>query len=173
MAGKRGSLYNLYRLLEVTAMVQEVSLTTARNLSPFFDEAVRRGRPVMIVRGGRERGLLVSREAMLRMLSAYRLHVNVLPEDGGGFTLWLRELNIAGSGPTLAEARADLLSAVQSYVKDYHQEFDFYRHLPDLVAQEPYVILLSLAKDDAQLIEMLFGAETPDESPLASNSPVG
>jgi hypothetical protein len=139
------------------AMVREINLTAARNLSPLFDEAVRRERPVMIVRGGRERGLLVSRAAMLRLLESYRFQVNVLPEEEGGYTLWLPELKLAGSGPTLRAARQELLAAVRSYVRDYFEQFDFYRHLPDLAAQEPYVVRLSLAQDEAELMAMLFG----------------
>lgn len=37
------------------AMVRAVDLTTARNLSPLFDGAVRKEQPVMITRHGRER----------------------------------------------------------------------------------------------------------------------
>jgi hypothetical protein len=146
-----------------TTGVREVSLTKARNLSPLFDEAVRRERPVVIVRGRRERGVLLSREAMLRLLVPYQFHVNVLPEDEGGFTLWLRELNIAGTGACLHDARSDLLAAARSYIRDYLEQFDFYRHLPDLAAQEPYILRLSLAQDDAEVIEMLFGSRTPAE----------
>lgn len=140
-------------------MVEEVSLTAARNLSPLFDRAVRREQPVMIVRGGKERGLLVARDTILRVLAAYRFHVDVLPEEEGGFTLWLKELNIGGFGATLTDARQELLSAVRSYVRNYLEEFDFYRHLPEMVQQEPYVLRLSLAKDDAELRAMLFGPE--------------
>ena len=155
------------------SLVREVSLTTARNLSPLFDEAVRREHPVMIVRGRRERGLLVSREAMLRVLGRYQFHVDVLPEDDGGFTLWLRELNVGGTARSLREARHGLLAAVRSYVQDYIQQFDFYRHLPDLAAQEPYVLRLSLAQDDAELVEMLFGAPSPEDERSPKAPPAG
>lgn len=163
-------------------LVREVNLTTARNLSPLFDEAVRKGLPVMVVRGRRERGLLLSRETLLRALTLYQFTVSVLPEDDGGYTLWLRELNIAGTGADLRAARQDLLAALRSYVTDYWQQFDFYRHLPDLAAQEPYVLRLSLAKDDAELVEMLFGAASaasaagvnaPSEAGSAEASAVG
>ena len=83
----------------------------------------------------RERGVLLSRDALLRVLAPYRFRVNVLPEDDGGYTLWLRELNVAGSGRTLSQARQDLLAAVRSYVRDYSQHVDFYRHLPDRPAR--------------------------------------
>ena len=145
------------------SLLREVNLTDARNLSPLFDEAVRREHPVLIVRNRREWGLLLSRDAARRVLESYRFHVNVLPEDDGGFTLWLGELNIGAFGRTLREARQALLGAVRSYTKDYAEGFDLYRHLPDRARQEPYILRLSLAADDAGLLEMLFGAETAPE----------
>lgn len=145
-------------------MMQEVNLTTARNLSPLFDEAVRKEHPVMIVRSGRERGLLLSREMLLRVLAAYKFHVDVLPEGDEGFSLWLKELNMGGTGHSLKEARQALLSAVRSYIQDYVAHFDFYRHIPDLAAQEPYVLRLSLARDDVELVEILFGPKKEENA---------
>jgi hypothetical protein len=143
-------------------LLHSVNLTKARELSPLFNEAVVDERPVVITRGARDRAVLASRDSMERMLAAYQVHVDVLPEDEGGFSLWALELDIGGTGPSLEAARADLLSAVRSYVRDYRQQFSFYRHLPDIAAKEPYVFRLSLAKDDAELIRLLFGGqETP------------
>ncbi|MDO8671837.1 MAG: hypothetical protein Q7O66_10470 [Dehalococcoidia bacterium] len=142
---------------EERTMVREVNLTTARNLSPIFDEVVRKEHPVMIVRGCHERGLLVSRETLLRVLNQYEFHVDLLPEDDDSFTLWLKELETGGTGRTLPEARQDLLSSVRSYVRNYLQQFDFNRHLPYMARQEPHVLRLSLAKNDSELIEMIFG----------------
>jgi hypothetical protein len=34
---------------------------------------------------------------LLRLLSSYRFHVDVIPEDIGDFTLWLRELTTQNS----------------------------------------------------------------------------
>ena len=144
---------------ESKSMLHEVTLTAARNLSPIFDEAVRARRPVMIVRGHKERGLLVAEDSMRRLLAAYTLHVDIIPEETGRFTLWLRELNVTGGGASLREARKDLVSAVRSYVDHYRQESDWYRHVPEKVAQEPYVLLVSLAKDDDDISRMLFGDE--------------
>jgi len=144
-------------------MLHEVNLTTARNLSPLFDEAVERERPVMIVRGGLQRGLLLSRDALLRLLAPYEFDVDVLPEEDGNFTLWLGELDIGGHGPTLRDARQDLLAAIRSYVRDYASQFDFLRHLPDKARQEPYILRLSLTRDDADLIVTLFGGVPPPE----------
>lgn len=149
------------------APLHTVTLAHAHDLSPLFDEAVRNEQPVIIVRGGQERGLLVSQEALLRMLAAYQLHVDVLSEDDSGFTLWLRELDLGGHGQTLREARQALLAAIRSYARDYFAQFGFFRHLPDKARQEPYVVRLSLAKNDAELLEMLFGSEArSDAAPL-------
>lgn len=148
-------------------MLHSVNFTDARKFSSsLFDEAVRDEQPVVIVRGKREHGMLVSRDSVARLLAPYRIQVDVLPEDDGGFTLWALELDVGGTGPTLASARDELLSAVRSYVRDYHQQFSFYRHLSDMAAKEPYVLRLSLAEDDAELIELLFGEQAAQVPPV-------
>jgi hypothetical protein len=125
---------------------------------------VRKEQPVIITRGSRERGLLVAHDQLLRLLAPYRFRVDVLPEDEGGLTLWLNELEIGGHGASLAEARADLVSAVRAYIANYLRQFYFYRHLPDLARLEPYVLRLALARDDPELLDTLFGegAAVPD-----------
>src|SRR2546422_2038275 len=97
--------------------LRQVNLTEARNLSPLFDEAVRQQHPVLIVRNRREWALLLARDSMLRMLASYRFHVHVLPEDNG-FTLWIDELDIGAGGPTLRQARQELLAAARSHAQD-------------------------------------------------------
>lgn len=149
-------------------VLREVNLTSARNLSPLFDEAVRYEHPVMIVRGRRERGVLLSRDAVLRLLAGNRFHVDVIPEDVDGFTLWVRELDVGAHGATVRAARDRLLAAVRAYATDYVRQFDLFRHLPDKAVQEPYVLRVSLAKDDAELVEMLFG---PAESTTTETVP--
>ena len=153
--------------------LHEVNLTEARNLSPLFDEAVRDEHPVVIGRHQREWGVLLSRAALLRLLASYHFHVHVLPEDTGAFTLWLDELNIGASGESLREARQALLDAVRAYVTDYFREFDFYRHLPDLACQEPYVLRLSLARDDSSLVDLLFAADLTPPTSASSRSTLG
>jgi len=148
-------------------MLHSEKFTEARRkFSRLFDEAVRDELPVVIVRGEREHGMLISRDAILRLLAPFRLHVDVLPEDEGGFTLWLRELDIGGTGPSLQAARDELLSTVWDYARDYHQQFAFYRHLPEMAAKEPYVLRLSLAQTEAELLDVLFG----DDSPTSASS---
>lgn len=144
-------------------LVRHVNLTAARNLSPLFDEAVRKDHPVVITRGRHEYALLMSRNQARRLLQAYTFHMDVLPEDeDGGFTLWVRELDIGECGASLPEARDRLLETVRDYVRHYMERWDFYRHLPDRAAQEPWVRRLSLTESDADLIGLLF---EPVEAP--------
>ena len=138
-------------------MLHSEKFTQARSkFSQLFDEVVKEELPVLIERGGRQHGLLVARDALLRLLAPFRMHVDVLPEDDGGFTLWLRELDIGGTGPSLKDARADLVSAVRSYVRDYWRQFALYRRLPDMSTKEPYVLRLSLADSEQDLVNVLF-----------------
>jgi hypothetical protein len=157
-------------MTQESAGLRSVNLTEARNLSPLFDEAVRHEQPVLIVRNRREWGVLVSRDAMLRMLESYRFHAHVVPEDDGSFTLWLDELELGAHRPTLYEARQELLATIRSYLSDYRAQFDFYRHLPDRASQEPYVVRLSLARDDAELLDMLFPAAAEDAELLRATA---
>jgi len=71
-------------------------------------------------------------------------------------------LNIAEDGDSLLDARRNLLAGVRSYVRHYFDRWDMYKHMPDMRAQEPYVVRLSLADTDDELITMLF--EPPHES---------
>jgi Antitoxin of toxin-antitoxin, RelE / RelB, TA system len=148
-------------------MLHSEKFTDARSkFSTLFDEAVQNELPVVIARGRHEQGLLVARDALQRMLAPFSFHADVIPEDEGGFTLWLRELDIGGTGSTLKEARAELVSATYSYVRDYWQQFGLYRHLPDMSAKEPYVLRLSLADTEQELLDVLFGGiSAPDPSP--------
>ncbi len=90
--------------------------------------------------------------------------VHVIPEEEtGGYTLWIDELNIGEYGETLSEARDALLGAVRSYVCDYLDWYVFYRNFRDKVGQYPYILRLSLVRDDAELRRLLFAPMLDDE----------
>ena len=161
-------LYVLYRMhREVEPMPAQFSLTNARaQLSTVFNRAVRDERPSMISRQGGEQGVLMSRAALLRLLEHNRFHVDVLPEDDGSITLWVRELDLGENAPTLREARAALIESVKQFVADYEARFGLYRHFTDWLAREPYVRRLSLAQDDEEVWAMLAPApETGSAEP--------
>ena len=148
-------------------ILEHVTVTQARNLMPVFDAVVREERPVVITRYKRDEAVLLSRARLSRLLEGFTFHVAVIPEPDGGFTLAIRELNIAEDGATLHEARRNLLDGVRSYVRHYFDMWDMYKHMPDMRAQEPYVMRLSLAETDNELIGMLFGSGQPHEQAAA------
>jgi hypothetical protein len=139
-------------------MLDSVNVSEARKFASIFARAVHDERPVKIVRYKREQGVFVSRAQLLRALDHWRVTVDVVPEESGGFTLWVRELNMGSHGATLAEARTALLHDVRSYVRHYFKMWDMYRHMSDTQAQMPYVLRLSLADDDKELAQLLFGS---------------
>ncbi len=150
-------------------MIREVNVTEARKLiSQIFDEAVKGGRPVAVVRDRKDEGLFLAREVVGRVLESYQLHVEITPHEGSrGFTLWVPELRVVAEGASAREARQNLLAAVRAYVRDYFDQFDFYKHLVDKLEQQPYVLRLSLARDDAELLGMLFGRKPTEKSSSA------
>lgn len=140
-------------------MLPQSTLNTTPNLSSVLVGAVADQHPAILSRGEREHGVLVERDQLLRMLAPYELHVDVIPEEEvGGFTLWLRELALGEYGSTLAEARDLLLDGVRSYIDHYFTEIKLFRQSPDRAVQEPYILRLSLAKGDDELLGMLFPA---------------
>ncbi len=89
------------------------------------------------------------------MLERFTFHVSVIPEETGGFTLWVRELDVGAHGATLQDARRALLESVRSYVRHYFMRWEMYRHVSETEAQLPYVMRLSLADDDKELGRIL------------------
>ncbi len=138
-------------------MLEHVTVTQARNLMPVFDTVMHDERPVMITRYKRDEAVLSSRAQFARLLESFTFHIKVIPEPDGAFTLAIRELNIAEDGDSLLDARRNLLTGVRSYVRHYFDRWDMYKHMPDMRAQEPYMVRLSLADTDDELITMLFG----------------
>jgi len=138
-------------------MLESVDVSEARDFAPVFDKAVREERPLKIVRHEREQGILLQRTQLLHTLEHLRFTVDVIPEETGGFTLWVRELDLGVHEATLKEARMVLLSGVRSYVRHYFDMWDMYRHAANTQTQMPYVLPLSLADDDKELAQVLFG----------------
>lgn len=136
--------------------VDEVTLTEARNLSPWFERAVGEERPVRIVRGRRDHALLVSASLLERLLASYQFTILTETDPDYAHSFNIIELDIHATGPTLERARDNLVALVRDYVQEYIEQFGFYRRIPEFAVQEPYIRRLSLARDDAELSAMLF-----------------
>ena len=140
------------------SMLESVTASQARHFGRLFDRAVRQDRPLKIVRWKRDVAILSSEALLRQLLERCIVHVNVIPEETGEFSLWVPELNVGAHGETLAEARGALLSAVRSYVQHYFVRWDVYRYVDETAEQLPYVMRLSLAEDDKDLARLLFGS---------------
>jgi len=154
-------------------MLESVNVTQARNFAAVFDKAVQQERPVKIVRYNRKReqGVFVSRVQLLQSLEHLWPTVDVIPEETGGFTLWVRELVLGAHGVTIGEARSALIHDIRSYVRHFFASWGMYRHMTDMQAQMPYVLRLSLADDDKELARMLFGIASPIAKETAETRP--
>jgi hypothetical protein len=84
--------------------------------------------------------------------------VDYLPdEDGMG--LWVNDLEIGAHGTDVAEARSKLIEEVRAYVANFLGELPVYLTWLDRARLVPQVLRLAVARDDADLARLLFGAE--------------
>lgn len=140
---------------DTAALLDEVSVTEARQMRQHYDNVVHGKRPFIITRYHDPGAVVMSREDLARTLERYRFTVDLLPEDDGAFTLWILELGVGESGPTIKEARHALVGAVRAYVQQYWDRYAAWQHIPDKSAQWPYILRLSLAQNDQELVGML------------------
>ncbi len=149
------------------ALVHEVNLTEARDLSPLYTEAVRDDRPVVIRRRGDADAVLARLDFLRELLLPYTFHVHYYEEDadedregegGGGYTLEVAELRVAAYGATLPEARIALLESVRSFARHYLDSWEKYRHFRDKAAMRFHISRFALARDDNERVQMLFAA---------------
>lgn len=148
------------------ALLDEVSVTEARQMRQHYDNVVHGKRPFLMTRYRDPGAVVMSREDLARMLEQYRFSVDLLPEEEGAFTLWIPELGVGESGATIRKARQALTAAVRAYVQHYWDRYDAWRHIPDKSAQWPYILRLSLARDDRELLSMVLEATPrPDATP--------
>ncbi len=136
-------------------LLDEVSVTEARQMRQHYDNVVHSKRPFIITRYRDPGAVVVSREDLARMLTNFRFTVDLLPEEEGAFTLWVPQLSVGESGKAIREARQALVEAVRAYVRQYWDRYDAWQHIPEKREQWPYVLRASLAHDDRELLTML------------------
>ena len=140
------------------ALLDEVSVTEARQMRQHYDNVVHGKRPFLMTRYRDPGAVVMSREDLARVLQRYRFKVDLLPEEDGSVTLWIPELGVGESGKTIKEARRALVDAVRAYVRHYWDRYEAWQHIHAKSAQWPYILRLSLAHDDQELLSMLLEA---------------
>src|SRR3954454_22509578 len=113
-------------------MLERIAAGDARDLMPVVRSAVDDERLIMIDGDQDDAAVVASRALLLRLLAGFTFHVDVIPEPDGGFTLAVRELNVAEDGDTLLQARQNLLDGVRSYVRHYFDTQELYRQIPEM-----------------------------------------
>jgi hypothetical protein len=151
-------------------LLERVPVTMVPGLASVLERVLDDEWLVMFTSDHKPAAVVASRTLLLRLLETYCLHVDVIPEPDGSFTLAVRELNIAEDGATLLQARQNLLDAVRSYVRHYFDMRALYRQIPEMRDQEPYVVRLSLAETDNELLHMLFPSPTSRREEVASKA---
>jgi hypothetical protein len=149
---------------EELPLLREVSVTEARQMRRHYDDVVHEKRPFVITRYHDPGAVVVSRDDLARSLSQYRFVIELLPEEDGAFTLWVPELGIGESGPSIKSARAALVASVRAYVQHYWDRYAAWQHIPEKAAQWPYVLRLSLAQSDDEIAALLLeSVPRPDQ----------
>jgi len=136
-------------------LLQEVSVTAARQMRRHYDDVVHHKRPFIITRYRDPGAVVVSLEDLARSLAHYRFSVELLPEEDGAFTLWLPELAVGESGASVKAARTALVQAVRAYIQHYWSRYTAWQHIPEKAAQWPYVLRLSLVQTDEEIAALL------------------
>lgn len=136
--------------------VKPLSLTDVRErIGNVFTEAVHHHRPIPIVRGNRDLGMLLGLEEIERLVEGVSFHPEVLKEEHA-VSIWLPEFQIYGRGNDLSAAREDLLEEVREYVFEYLEEIDAYRSAPNRRAHFPHVIKALVADLSGKLEPVVF-----------------
>jgi hypothetical protein len=140
------------------AMVDELQFSQAKaRLSALMDEVVHRDQ-LKVVR--RDRGTdevmyLLPRGLLAAAVETAHVVVDYVPDEDG-IGLWVNELNIGAHGVDVAEARRNLVDEVRAYVANFLGELPVYLRWPDRAKLVPHVLRLAVARDDAELAQMLF-----------------
>ena len=142
------------------AMVDELQFSQAKaRLSALMDEVVHRDqlKAVRRDRGTDEVMYLLPRGLLAAAVETAQVVVDYVPDEDG-IGLWVNELNIGAHGVDVAEARLNLVGEVRAYVANFLGELPVYLSWPDRARLVPHVLRLAVARDDAELAQMLFEA---------------
>jgi len=124
-------------------------------LSELMTEVVYEHRPRMISRRrGKERMLLVRADDLAEYLSTFRFKVETTKERDE-VTLALPALGLLGFGESVEEARADLLTEIRAYARDFFERSSFYAET-DRAAHAPWLLRFAVTPPELQA-ELLAG----------------
>jgi len=137
-------------------MIAETPITRLRDhLGPAFSDVVQEHRPQFIERNGRDHGVLLGHDEILRLLEPHGFHPEVFHEDQA-VSIWLPEFALYGRGTSFGEAMEDLVDEVQAYVEEYLSDPAAYLSAPNRAHHFSHVLKAALADLRGELDAVLF-----------------
>lgn len=136
-------------------------------LGPRFTQVVHEHRPVLVTRG-EDRALMAGLDEVVELVRDREFHPEVLRGDDGGVSYWLPEFAIYGEGPTLRDAREDLLAEIRQYVDEYLADSSYSR-APNRRAHFGHVIRAYAADVQGVLADVVF--PPPPANPATASRP--
>ncbi len=138
--------------------VRPLHLTEVRDrigIGNVFTEAVRGHRPIPLVRGTRDIGMLLGLQELTELVDHLSFQPEVFREDSA-VSVWLPEFQLYGRGPDLAAAKEDLIGEVRDYVAEYLNEIQVYRAAPNRQSHFGHVIKALVADLSGALEQVVF-----------------
>ncbi|MFN0154370.1 MAG: hypothetical protein ACKVUT_08310 [Gaiella sp.] len=132
-----------------------------RRWADVFTQAVGRGSPVAIERGGDEHGLLIGFEELRLLLDRFPFTTETFFEEGA-VSLWVPELALYGRGATFVEAQADLADEVRAYVDEFLGDARLYLRAPNRREHFPWVLRAYVAEAIGALDDVLAAPSAAD-----------
>lgn len=109
-----------------------------REWSSVMDSVIRE-KPVFIQRT-RDCMMLSTTELISQLVANVMFAADAYPEQDGGITLSLRDMDIAVHADSLDAAKTELVHAITEYAEEYYQNFAQYFASPNRRAHLPYII---------------------------------
>ena len=142
--------------------------TFRKEMSPRLNSVLHDHLPLPLQRGRGELALLVGAPEVKVLLGTHHFNPEVSAGEGGGFSIWLAELEIYGQGSDYDAAKQDLLDEVRDYVGEYLSDSTYVR-APNRARHLPYIVRAYIADREGDLAEVIFPA--PDSQPIPEAEP--
>ena len=118
-------------------------------------EVVRDGRPVVIAPRDESASVMLARDLLLDLLDPYAPHVELIPEEEGGFTIWIEELRATAHGDSLQAAQEMIAREAFDEVHHFLALWPRFKHT-DRRGDFPYVFRLALAETLEEMRTLIF-----------------
>ncbi len=137
-------------------MLIETNFTNARkDLTELYNRAWNELQPTIITRKQVEEVMMLRKDQLQDILSAYNIIPKILPEKDGSVTMVIEELDIAVNGPTKDLAVKGLIEDLKVYAEDYQSNLQLFLRAPERKDHFPYMLRLWMCARDEDIKALL------------------